>query len=74
MGIGDWGFGDWPNPQSPIPILFLIFIIFLFKTLKLIKFYYFNYQIKINFLIVKSYNLLNNLSLSLRTSAISLSL
>ena len=17
--IGDWGFGDWPNPQSPIP-------------------------------------------------------
>ena len=19
MGIGDWGFGDWPNPQSPIP-------------------------------------------------------
>jgi len=22
MGIGDWGLGigDWPNPQSPIPI------------------------------------------------------
>jgi len=19
MGIGDWGLGDWPNPQSPIP-------------------------------------------------------
>jgi len=19
LGIGDWGFGDWPNPQSPIP-------------------------------------------------------
>ena len=20
MGIGDWGFGPIPNPQSPIPI------------------------------------------------------
>jgi len=19
LGIGDWVFGDWPNPQSPIP-------------------------------------------------------
>jgi hypothetical protein len=19
MGIGDWGMGVWPNPQSPIP-------------------------------------------------------
>jgi len=19
LGIGDWGLGDWPNPQSPIP-------------------------------------------------------
>ena len=28
LGIGDWGFGDWglgpiPNPQSPIPKIFV---------------------------------------------------
>jgi len=23
LGIGDWGLGPIPNPQSPIPILFL---------------------------------------------------
>jgi len=28
LGIGDWGLGDWglgigPNPQSPIPMVFL---------------------------------------------------
>jgi len=23
MGIGDWGLGIGPNPQSPIPISFL---------------------------------------------------
>jgi len=22
MGIGDWGLGIGPNPQSPIPIIF----------------------------------------------------
>ena len=22
MGIGDWGLGIGPNPESPIPILF----------------------------------------------------
>jgi len=22
MGIGDWGLGPIPNPQSPIPIVF----------------------------------------------------
>jgi len=27
MGIGDWGLGIGPNPQSPIPILKSIFII-----------------------------------------------
>jgi len=24
VGIGDWGLGPIPNPQSPIPILFVI--------------------------------------------------
>jgi len=23
LGIGDWGLGIGPNPQSPIPIMFL---------------------------------------------------
>jgi len=23
LGIGDWGLGPIPNPQSPIPIIFL---------------------------------------------------
>ena len=27
MGIGDWGLGPIPNPQSPIPKLFIIFIL-----------------------------------------------
>jgi len=26
LGIGDWGLGPIPNPQSPIPILFYMFI------------------------------------------------
>jgi len=47
LGIGDWGLGPIPNPQSPIPnpqspipkeekiffLLKIIFIIFLFKLL-----------------------------------------
>jgi len=24
MGIGDWGLGPIPNPQSPIPNLFIV--------------------------------------------------
>jgi len=24
LGIGDWGLGPIPNPQSPIPIYFLL--------------------------------------------------
>jgi len=24
LGIGDWGLGPIPNPQSPIPIIFKI--------------------------------------------------
>jgi len=48
LGIGDWGLGIGPNPQSPIPnpqspipnvsiikILFLNFKIFLLKKLKI---------------------------------------
>jgi len=27
MGIGDWGLGPIPNPQSPIPIITILFII-----------------------------------------------
>jgi len=23
LGIGDWGLGPIPNPQSPIPIIFI---------------------------------------------------
>jgi len=26
MGIGDWGLGPIPNPQSPIPIKYLYHI------------------------------------------------
>ena len=40
MGIGDWGLGPIPNPQSPIPILvsnliyYLNIILFTIKNLK----------------------------------------
>ena len=38
MGIGDWGLGPIPNPQSPIPKIEIqlnhLKIIFLFKVLK----------------------------------------
>ena len=27
LGIGDWGLGIGPNPQSPIPNIFIIIII-----------------------------------------------
>jgi len=27
MGIGDWGLGPIPNPQSPIPIIIMVFVI-----------------------------------------------
>jgi hypothetical protein len=26
LGIGDWGLGPIPNPQSPIPMHFLIYL------------------------------------------------
>jgi len=33
LGIGDWGLGPIPNPQSPIPILFTKFR-FIFTNIK----------------------------------------
>jgi len=27
LGIGDWGLGPIPNPQSPIPKKFILFFI-----------------------------------------------
>ena len=39
MGIGDWGLGIGPNPQSPIPII----------EIKLIKIINKKYLHKINF-------------------------
>ena len=51
MGIGDWGLGPIPNPQSPIPILYeLIFKIFKRKKLIniiLILFIFYNLLIKL---------------------------
>jgi len=47
MGIGDWGLGIGPNPQSPIPNPQLIFII-----------YYNNYELRI-YTKLKYYSLLN---------------
>jgi len=43
LGIGDWGLGPIPNPQSPIPKLFLnVITIYLFKIIKFLKIYYNN--------------------------------
>ena len=35
LGIGDWGLGPIPNPQSPIPN-FILFYFILYMNLKLI--------------------------------------
>jgi hypothetical protein len=43
LGIGDWGLGPIPNPQSPIPNPQSPFKIFLFNNLKTK-----NLKIKIN--------------------------
>ena len=58
MGIGDWGLGIGPNPQSPIPnpqspipnphITYIIFIIFENKKNKLKIFIYFSPKINSN--------------------------
>ena len=34
MGIGDWGLGIGPNPQSPIPISNFQNILYIFNSLK----------------------------------------
>ena len=39
MGIGDWGLGIGPNPQSPLPNPQLIFNLLAYLTI----FLYFNY-------------------------------
>ena len=52
MGIGDWGLGIGPNPQSPIPnpqspipmYIYIKKIIIFFLILKINK-YYFKYYI-----------------------------
>ena len=50
LGIGDWGFGDWPNPQSPIPNpqlnlfnLFNLIICFKFQVVLIYLLIKFNY-------------------------------
>jgi len=30
LGIGDWGLGPIPNPQSPIPYSFIFLLIFFY--------------------------------------------
>jgi len=30
LGIGDWGLGIGPNPQSPIPNIFIFYLKYLF--------------------------------------------
>ena len=37
-GIGDWGLGPIPNPQSPIPNIYNIHIYFDFKVIISYKF------------------------------------
>ena len=31
LGIGDWGLGPIPNPQSPIPIKYVLILFILYK-------------------------------------------
>ena len=42
LGIGDWGLGPIPNPQSPIPNFNSYSNIHLKSTLKLYKYYFIN--------------------------------
>jgi hypothetical protein len=47
LGIGDWGLGPIPNPQSPIPMSFLLIILNLIifkKQIYLIHNYLMNYN------------------------------
>jgi len=44
MGIGDWGLGIGPNPQSPIPNPLIILVIY--NTIQ-------TYYIKIDYIIIE---------------------
>jgi len=50
MGIGDWGLGPIPNPQSPIPNpqspIPIYYIYYIFKKLFLISSFKFKINIK----------------------------
>jgi len=35
LGIGDWGLGPIPNPQSPIPKIYKMYIITFLKALNI---------------------------------------
>jgi len=39
LGIGDWGLGPIPNPQSPIPNLLYLFFHLLVFLLRVCKIY-----------------------------------
>ena len=44
LGIGDWGLGIGPNPQSPIPMFYILFFFnFYNKNNFYIKLYYILY-------------------------------
>jgi hypothetical protein len=51
LGIGDWGLGPIPNPQSPIPnpqspIIYNSFILNKIKILEFITYILYNHKIK----------------------------
>jgi len=51
LGIGDWGLGPIPNPQSPIPKIIIIFIINLANiNLVIINFIRSILNIKLNYI------------------------
>ena len=52
MGIGDWGLGPIPNPQSPIPNPQSPIINNLISTIICIK-----YKIKYMYLYIRNYNI-----------------
>ena len=73
LGIGDWGLGIGPNPQSPIPNLFI-----LYENIFLIIIFYIKLKSKksqkcllfVKFLFVHSSNsLLNSLFISPNSSS-----
>jgi hypothetical protein len=59
LGIGDWGLGPIPNPQSPIPnpqspIPIKTYLIFNHLTIKYFKFSKIIYLLKISKKIIKN--------------------